>query len=102
MYQVGDKARVRRDTNYFTQKYEDTIVEVVRTFGENVYEVRTFDNEVFMAHDEYLIPLDYWQWKKDQEPQSKKCKHGNKYYNVLSRTLRFWYCPDCQCEVKDD
>lgn len=29
-----------------------------------------------------------------------KCKHKNKYLNVCSKNLKFWYCPDCKEEVK--
>jgi len=27
------------------------------------------------------------------------CSHKNKYLNVVSKNLSFWYCPDCENEV---
>lgn len=28
------------------------------------------------------------------------CAHPNKYKNVISKSLVFWFCPDCKEEVK--
>lgn len=30
-----------------------------------------------------------------------KCSHQNKYFNVLSANLKFWYCPSCKQEVNE-
>jgi len=37
--------------------------------------------------------------KTDAPPKFNLCSHKNKYLNRLSRTLEFWYCPDCKQEV---
>jgi hypothetical protein len=29
----------------------------------------------------------------------QSCSHSKKYHNIISRTLQFWYCPDCKQEV---
>lgn len=30
-----------------------------------------------------------------------KCKHVNKYKNIISNALKFWYCPDCKTDLGD-
>jgi hypothetical protein len=100
MFQVGEKARVKRDTNYFTQKYEGTVVEILKTYGVDVYEVKAFDGDVFIAHAEFLEPIGWKGWRDEQEPKVNKCPHKNKRYVTLSRTLQYWYCPDCKMEIE--
>ena len=33
--------------------------------------------------------------------QKSICSHKNKYINILSNTLKFWYCPDCKKDLGD-
>lgn len=34
-------------------------------------------------------------------PQEAVCQHPNKYKNVLSASLKFYYCPDCGADLGD-
>lgn len=49
------------------------------------------------------MPL--WLNERERVPMVKLCKHPKKYPNVISKALKFWYCPDCKKDlgdVKDD
>lgn len=101
MYQVGEKVRVKQDTNYFGKKYEGTIAEIVKAYGIEVFEVRTYDGEIFVAHESYIEPLGWQGWRDSTKEDKNACKHPNKYKNTLSRTLSFIYCPDCKKDLGD-
>lgn len=100
MFQVGEKARVKKDTNYFTQKYEGTIVEIIKTYGVDVFEVKSYDDQIFIAHAEFLEPIGWKDFRDSTSEKKDVCKHPRKYRNTLSRTLSFDYCPDCKQEIK--
>jgi hypothetical protein len=43
------------------------------------------------------IPTSVPKWNE----QKSVCSHKNKYKNILSNTLKFWYCPDCKKDLGD-
>ena len=88
--------------------------EVINVFPGHYYDATTKEAYVYLVEDdgalicrfesevkpnnivkigslEYIIP--------DVFSEPTQCCHSNKYKNVISKTLSFWYCPDCKDEV---
>lgn len=42
-----------------------------------------------------------FRFDNDIPPVPTQCNHNNKYKNVISSNLAFWYCPDCKTDLGD-
>jgi hypothetical protein len=42
---------------------------------------------------EYILP--------ENQIRLERCLHKKRYKNIISKTIQFWYCPDCKEEVDE-
>jgi hypothetical protein len=68
-------------TQFFTEEEIDEAVN------------RHYVDSQVKGNDLILLPTTLMQ-------ENISCLHKNKYHNRISKTLHFWYCPDCKEEVK--
>jgi hypothetical protein len=84
------------------------------TWSDKVYGKQTLvKTEDFLQLNSFL-PVGYaLEWnglkfaglsdylKEEEKPSVPVCSHPNKYKNIISANMQFWYCPDCGSDLGD-
>ena len=98
---VGQTVRLNKEGENWFGKYTDTEATIVQIHpDQNTVDVKAFDGHVFFAPRDYVTPIHpNCPVIPKKEENVNICNHENKYYNVVSASLKFWYCPDCKSEV---
>jgi hypothetical protein len=60
--------------------------------------MRAMEDELTAASSD---PRDYELPTVPKSEVKAACSHDNAYKNIISKSLQFWYCPDCKQEIKD-
>lgn len=110
-FKIGDKVILLPKGSSWFAHYTNEIAEVVRITPPPYpipYRVKVNDGHTFDSPEEYLDLYkeydtnwfvddddDFGWYYPETDDHKKACNHENKYLNVISRTLKFWYCPDC-------
>jgi len=42
-----------------------------------------------------------FEYGSQTEEKESSCKHPNKYKNIISASVKFWYCPCCKEDLGD-
>lgn len=119
---VGDKVVIIADA--FDDSYTDTDADIVTGPSDmGVFEVKRWDstymlyhyNRLQLAEDFYKkpifdkCPIDYTirnlaihEPDLPPIPEEVACTHRDKYLNVISKSLQFWYCRNCGMDWSDN
>lgn len=67
--------------------------------------VRLSDQELLEEFERMLNEVEYddveLYLNRSKLPMIKLCQHSNKRKAIISKTLKYWYCPDCKKDVGD-
>lgn len=74
------------------------VIEVIAVFYAYEYCIEYFDSQEKVN---YVFESELSKWTAG-ENKNTTCSHSNKYFNVLSASLKFWVCPDCKRDLGDN
>lgn len=91
---TGDLVQINEKCRYFLDQG------IVDDYDSNLglYDLRDSNGNYMGFYTRESLSRISRPQKVDKTPQ---CSHQNKYKNVLSAHLRFWYCPDCKQDLGD-
>lgn len=59
------------------------------------------DRYFIETHTPISIRLKFHSKESNLSHNIETCEHLNKYKNVVSKSLQFWFCPDCKKDLGD-